>query len=152
MTEKNGRHPRKDHEAGFTLVEAVIGIFLISVAVLGLAQLFLITVLNNMKSAQISNATYLAQEQIEHLRVLTEFELSAIAMSPLSSRDELLDINRDGTPDYRRVTDMQDLSSGFEVRVLVFSAEKIHVPDPADLVAEPERHRVRALITTVITR
>jgi prepilin-type N-terminal cleavage/methylation domain-containing protein len=141
---------RKDR--GFTLIEALVGITLLAVAVLGLAHLFLVAVLDNQKAGQISTATFLSQQQVESLRSLTGTELSTVAAATLADRDEALDLNSDGTNDFRRITDIQLSGDDYIVKVYVFSAEQFKVTDPAILIADPDQYRVKANMTTTISR
>jgi prepilin-type N-terminal cleavage/methylation domain-containing protein len=144
------RHPKR--ERGFSLIEVLVGLFLVGVAVLGLAQLFLVAVTNNVRADRIANATFLAQQQIDWLRGFTLDELTAYAATTLESRDETIDLNLDGTNDFRRVTEFRPVGDTFQVLVHVYSAEKISVASAAALLADPEQHRPKALITTIITR
>jgi type II secretory pathway pseudopilin PulG len=137
---------------GFSLIEVLVGLFLVGVAVLGLAQLFLVAVANNLKADRVANATFLAQQQIDWLRGFTFDELNAYALTSLESRDEVIDVNVDGTNDYRRVTDFRIAADTFQVRIYVYSAEKLSVASAAELLADTDLHRPRALITTIITR
>jgi prepilin-type N-terminal cleavage/methylation domain-containing protein len=137
---------------GFSLIEVLVGLFLVAVAVLGLAELFLAAVANNLKADRVANATFLAQQQIDWLRGFTSDELTAYAGTAIESRDEVLDLNLDGTNDYRRITDFRIDQETFQVRVSVYSAEKFGIVNPAELLADPDQHRPRALITTIITR
>ena len=100
----------------------------------------------------MANATFLGQQQIDWLRGFTLDELSAYAGTSLESRDEILDLNLDGTNDYRRVTEFVSAGDTFQVVVRVYSAELLGVPSAAELLAEPERYRPRALVSTIITR
>jgi hypothetical protein len=74
-------------------------------------------VMNNARSDAMTNSIFLAQQQIDFLRNLSADELHNLSLSPI---DELMDINSDGTVDYRRITQLA--SSGFywNVRVMVF--------------------------------
>jgi prepilin-type N-terminal cleavage/methylation domain-containing protein len=137
---------------GFSLIEVLVGIFLVAVAVLGLAELFLAAVANNLKADRVANATFLGQQQIDWLRGFTLDELSAYAGTSLESRDEILDLNLDGTNDFRRVTEFTSAGDTFQVIVRVYSAELLGVPSAAALLAEPDRYRPRALVSTIITR
>jgi Tfp pilus assembly protein PilV len=85
------------------MIEVVVGIALVGVALLGLAQLFVLSVMNNARSDSMTNAVFLAQQQIDFLRNLSAAELQNLALSPI---DELMDINSDGTVDFRRVTQL----------------------------------------------
>ncbi len=142
---------KQKHHRGFSLIEVLVGLFLVGVAVLGLAQLFLVAVANNLKADRVANATFLAQQQIDWLRGFTLDELNAYALTTLASRDELLDLNLDGTNDYRRITDFHIAADTFQVLIHVYSAEKFSI-DAAELIADTDLHRPRALITTIITR
>jgi len=139
-------------ERGFSLVEVLVGLFLVGVAVLGLAQLFLVAVTNNLRADRVANATFLAQQQIDWLRGFTLDELTAYAGTTLESRDEVMDLNLDGTNDFRRVTDFRSAGDVFQVRIFVYSPEKFAIASPAELISDTDRHRPRALISTIITR
>ena len=142
----------KKKSRGFSLIEVLVGLFLVAVAVLGLAELFLAAVANNLKADRVANATFLAQQQIDWLRGFTFDELNAYAGTTIESRDEVLDLNLDGTNDYRRITDFRIAADTYQVRIYVYSAENFGIVSPADLLADPVQHRPRALITTIITR
>lgn len=143
---------RKKRERGFSLMEVLVGLFLVGVAVIGLAQVFLVAVTNNLRADRIANATFLAQQQIDWLRGFTLDELTAYAGTTLESRDEILDLNLDGTNDFRRITEFRIAGDTFQVLIHVYSAEKLGVPSPAELLADPAVHRPKAMITTIITR
>jgi prepilin-type N-terminal cleavage/methylation domain-containing protein len=154
---------RKTHQRkkGFTLIEAVVGIALVAIAVLGLAEMFTLGVLNNMRSDRITNAVFLAQQEVDLLRNLTGDELATLSSGTAIdlnndgimdiSRDEQIDLNNDTQIDYRRLTQLQYSGTVWEVRVLVFSAEKLNTPE-SQLLQYPEQHKVRAKLSTVISR
>ena len=137
---------------GFSLVEVLVSLFLVGVAVIGLAQLFLVAVSNNVRADRIANATFLAQQQIEWLRGFTLDELTIYAGTTLESRDEILDMNLDGTNDFRRITEFHIAGDTFQALIHVYSAEKLDVPTASELITLPDQHRPKALITTIITR
>jgi len=143
------RHKR---QRGFSLMEVLVGIFLVGVAVIGLAQLFLFAISNNLRADRIANATFLARQQIDWLRGFTLDELTAYSGTTLQARDEVIDLNVDNINDYRRVTVFIEDQDTFQVQVHVYSAENISVPDPATLLADPARYRPRAVMSTIITR
>jgi prepilin-type N-terminal cleavage/methylation domain-containing protein len=156
---------RKQKNEGFSLIEVVIGIALVAIAVLGLAQMFTLGIMNNLRSERIANASFLAQQQIDVMRNLTSDELTTLSSADgvdLNGdgnldvlKDESLDINSDGQLDYRRITELQAVSSGanvqFEVRVLVFSAEQMTV-SKGQLILNPMNYRVKSRVNTVISR
>jgi type II secretory pathway pseudopilin PulG len=130
------------------MIEVVVGIALVGVALLGLAQLFVLSVMNNARSDSMTNAVFLAQQQIDFLRNLSAAELQNLTLSPI---DELMDINNDGTVNFRRVTQLA--SSGFywNVRVLVFPGLQAGVA-LENLLDNPSAYQVRADINTIISR
>ena len=133
---------------GFTLMEVVIGIALIAIGLLGLAQAFTYCVMNNSRSERMSVATYLAQQQIDSLRSLTADELNALTAGAI---DEQIDLNNDGSYDFRRITQVQNTGSNWAIRVMVFSAEEMN-RSLNSLIQNPRQYRVRADVNTVITR
>jgi prepilin-type N-terminal cleavage/methylation domain-containing protein len=139
-------------EQGFSLIEVLIGVLLVAVAVLGLVQLFLMGVMNNTRSSEIANSVFLAQQEIDYLRSLTLNEITAFPDTTRGeSDDELIDVNADGTPDYRRLTVITNRDPAFDIRILVFPPAQISTGRD-ELVADPEGHRVRARMETVISR
>ncbi len=139
---------QKHGGAGFSLIEVLLGIALIGVAMIGLAQLFLLGLANNARSDQISNATFLAQQQVDQLRSLTADELTGIGASPL---DEMVDVNNDGQMDYRRITRLTEETMKWRAEIWVFSAGQSSTP-LATLINDPMTYRVRAELNTVISR
>lgn len=137
---------------GFSLIEVLIGVFLIAVAVLGLVQLYLMGIMNTTRSSEIANAVFLAQQEVDYLRTLTNSELSTFPdVTRGESSDEMIDVNVDGTPDYRRVVVLTNLSPTYDLEVLVFPATEAQAT-ASDLIANPQANRVRARIDTVISR
>jgi prepilin-type N-terminal cleavage/methylation domain-containing protein len=156
-----GRNPD-----GFTLIEALIGIVLLAIAVLGLAEVFTVSLLNNLRAERMSNGSFLAQQQADALRNLTQDELTYLSTSqsvdlngdgsPDISLDERLDLNLDGRDDYRRVTSLQlgqtmGTTSTWEVTIMVFSQEQLQV-EKADLMQNPQLYRLRGRMDTIIAR
>lgn len=142
-------NPRNDAKSkGFSMIEIVVGIALVGVALLGLAQLFCLSVMNNARSDSMTNAIFLAQQQIDFLRNLTADELQNLSLSTI---DELMDINSDGIVDYRRITQL--VASGFywNVRVLVFPGLQAQV-ELENLLANPSEYQIRADMNTIISR
>jgi prepilin-type N-terminal cleavage/methylation domain-containing protein len=156
---------RGNRGGGFSLLEVLIGMVLVAIAVLGLAQIFTLGILNNLRAERIANASFLAQQQVDIMRNLSSDELTALATgngvdvngdgNPDILKDELLDINGDSQLDYRRITEIQADSSGanvtFEVAVFVFSAERMNT-DKAQLILQPVQYGVKAKVNTIISR
>jgi len=145
-SDNNSRNDAKNK--GFSMIEVVVGIALVGVALLGLAQLFVLSVMNNARSDAMTNAVFLAQQQIDFLRNLSAEELQNLALSPI---DELMDINNDGTVDFRRVTQLAFSGFYWNVRVLVFPGLQAQV-GLENIIANPSAYQVRADINTIISR
>ena len=138
---------------GLTLIDVLVALFLVGVAIMGLAQMFTLTILNNSRSERMANATFLAQQRIDFLRNMTTLELNTATLSdgtpiPL---DEQLDINNDGTIDYRRITQIQSAGFYWDIRIWVFTG-KHSTESSAQLIADPHQYRVMADMSTVISR
>jgi len=139
---------KKRKKEGFSLVEVLVGLAIVSIALLGLAQLFTYSVMTNARAERISNATFLAQQQIDYHRNLTPDELNVLTAG---ANDEQIDVNLDGSIDYRRVTEIQASGFFWEIRVLVFSAEQLS-RSVSELVGDPQQYDVKANMSTIISR
>jgi prepilin-type N-terminal cleavage/methylation domain-containing protein len=140
--------PRK----GFSLIEVLIGVFLVAVAVLGLAEVYMLGIWNTRRASQIANAVFLAQQQIDYLRTLTSPELSTFPdASRGESSDALIDVDLDGVPDYRVITVLTNLSPTYNVEVLVFPPAQFGT-ESATLIGNPLGYGVMAQLNTVISR
>lgn len=147
---RNPEFPEKKPRGkkGFSLLEVVIGIALVGIALLGLAQLFTYSVMNNARSDRMTNSTFLAQEQVDTLRNLTSTELNVLTAGTI---DEQIDVNSDGTYDFRRLTQVQTSGTNWSVRVLVFSEAQFGV-DATLLLQNPSKYKVKADVNTLISR
>lgn len=141
-------NPNQERENGFTLIEVIVGIALMAVAILGLAQLFTYSVLNNARSEKMTSATFLAQQQIDFIRNLPADELNKWVLGDV---DELVDVNLDGTNDFRRITRVQYAADFWDVRVLIFSIAQQNGA-VGTLISDPMKYRVLADVNTIISR
>jgi len=139
---------KKSGRKGFSLIEVILGIALLAIALLGLAQLFLMGLYNNARADQISNAAFLGQQQMDTFRTLTAEELTALGSSPL---DEMIDVNNDGNYEFRRLSRLSPQDLNWLAEVWIFPAGQQDV-DAAELIQHPENHRCRAEISSVIVR
>ena len=138
-----------NRKRGFSLIEVLVAMAIMSVAILGLAQLFLLGVMHNARSDWMTNGTFLTQQRIDEYRSLTMNELNnEESKSPMS---ELIDVNLDGIDDYRRVTEVNSVGSLWRIRVLIFPGPQSGISVSA-LKDDPELYGVRAVTTTVISR
>ena len=146
------RRKTAEGEKGFSLIEALIGISIIGIAMLGLGQAFLLSVNNNRRAGEISHATFLAQQQLDYLRTLTAAELSVFPSTAQGeSSDQALDPNGDGYVDFRRITQITTGGTGYAVKILVFPATAVGKTSAA-LLAAPFSYNVRAILHSVIIR
>jgi prepilin-type N-terminal cleavage/methylation domain-containing protein len=134
-------------KSGFSLIEVVIAIALLGIALMGLAQMFTFSILNNSRADKLSSASFLAQQQIDSLRNLTLDEVTALS-SPM---DEQLDINSDSVVDFRRITILQNSGTMWHIRILIFQGMVSGVTADS-LIQNPVQYRVKADIGTVISR
>jgi prepilin-type N-terminal cleavage/methylation domain-containing protein len=137
-----------EKDKGFSLIEVLVGIALVAVAILGLAQLFTYSVLNNARSERMTSATFLAQQQVDFLRNLPADELNKWVVTDV---DEFVDVNLDGQNDYRRITRVQYAGDYWEIRVLVFSIAQEQMA-LATLISNPMDYKVLADVNTIISR
>jgi len=135
-------------EKGFSLIEVLVGVALVAIAMLGLAQLFIYSMMSNARAAQISTASFLARQQIEEVRNLTADELNTLISTPI---DEQIDINADTTIDYRRITEIQTTGDAWQVRVLIFAGTMIHM-GTTELLLNPVQNKAKIDVYTVISR
>ena len=141
------RRPSGSSRSGFSLIEVVVAMALIAIALLGLAQLFTFSVLNNARADQIARATFLAQQQVDTLRNLTNDELLALT-SPI---DELVDSNGDGETDFRRISRIENSGTVWEIRIYVFPGAQTGVT-AATLMGSPVAYKIRADLGTILSR
>jgi hypothetical protein len=104
--------------------------------------------MTNSRAERMSNATFLAQQQIDYHRNLTSDELNILTAG---TNDEQIDVNLDGSIDYRRVTEVQASGISWEIRVLVFSADQLDT-DVNVLAQDPQLYKVKANMSTIISR
>jgi len=147
-TKELGAMGRRLGRKGFTLIEALMGIAFVGLVLLGLAQLFCLSVMTNQRSGNVTNASFLAQQQIDLIRNYTANELREATLYPV---DEQIDINNDGTIDFRRITQVKSKGFNWSVDILVFSAAQLGT-NMNELIENPNLNEVKAQIGTVISR
>ena len=129
---------------GFSLIEVLVAMALTTVALMGLIQLFLLGIAQNNRSDKMTNATFLAQQQIEQLRTFTADELNTLTSTLI---DDPINTNQD----IRRITQVQISGFSWEIRVLVFAGAQTGVT-AEELIADPDNYRVRTDVSTIISR
>jgi len=74
----------KRREAGFTLIEVLIAIVILSVGLLSLAQMMALATRSNALSGRMTSSTALAREQLERLKAVPFYSNPAVrARNPL---------------------------------------------------------------------
>lgn len=85
ITDNHRMKSRDKHsQSGFSLVEVMVAILLLTVGLLALAQMQTQAVASNHYGNQLTEATFLAQDKMEELRLLNECYLAVIAKPELS--------------------------------------------------------------------
>ncbi len=83
-----GNHQMKSwgqhRQSGFSMVEVMVAILLLTVGLLALAKMQTQAVASNNYGNQLTEATFLAQDKLEELRLLNECYLAVIAKPELS--------------------------------------------------------------------
>ena len=74
----------KHCQSGFSMVEVMVAILLLTVGLLALAKMQTQAVASNSYGNQLTEATFLAQDKLEELRLLNECYLAVIAKPELS--------------------------------------------------------------------
>ena len=74
----------KHRQSGFSMVEVMVAILLLTVGLLALAKMQTQAVASNNYGNQLTEATFLAQDKLEELRLLNECYLAVIAKPELS--------------------------------------------------------------------
>jgi len=90
---------KKETECGFTLLEVLISIAILSIGLLGMAALTVGTIKGNELSNDLTTATTLAQDQMEDLR---RQGYSGIPAADTTTTEDYNSIS--GYADYKRVT------------------------------------------------
>ena len=83
-SDKQMRSWGKHSQSGFSMVEVLVAILLLTVGLLALAKMQTQAVASNNYGNQLTEATFLAQDKLEELRLLNECYLAVIAKPELS--------------------------------------------------------------------
>jgi len=84
MTLKKQTHWCKYRQHGFSMVEVLVAILLLTVGLLALAKMQNQAVASNSFGNQLTEATFLAQDKVEELRLLNECYLAVIGKPQIS--------------------------------------------------------------------
>ena len=106
-------------DSGFTLVEALVAMFVTTLILLTIAELMITGLYVHRSATDVTETTALALERLEQLRNSTYDNLVAgrsIAVN-VAGFSENLDIDNDGTDDYAPRWEILDLGDRKEIRV-----------------------------------
>ena len=110
-------------EAGFTLVESLVAMFVTTLILLTIAELMITGLYVHRSAADMTQTTALSSERLEQLRN-SQYDLllpgGSIAVNA-AGFSENLDVNGDGVDDYTRRWEVLDLGDRKEIRVRTIS-------------------------------
>lgn len=116
-------YPCAPLQAGFTLVEALVAMFVTTLILLTIGELMITGLYVHRSAADVTETTALAQERLEQLRNIRYDSLApggSIAVNA-AGFSENLDIDGDGVDDYSRRWEILDLGDRKEIRVRAVS-------------------------------
>lgn len=110
-------------QAGFSLVEVMVALFMATLVFLMLAQMIGVGVEANRAASDSTRASALAAETLEDL---TQLQYDAIVPGGSLAADtagffDAIDVDADGVVDYTRRWEIADLGDSKRIRVRVFS-------------------------------
>lgn len=115
--------PTGSDERGFSLVEALVSIFVMGIVLLGIAQLIGVSVQLKKASEDVTSATALAEQKLEELKNV-DFDTLVAGGSingDLAGFFDNPDVDGDGNADFTRRWQVLDLGAGKVMRVRVLS-------------------------------
>jgi len=110
-------------ELGSTLVESMVALFVVSMILLGIAQMVGFGMLAHRVSEDLTAATVLAEHKLEELKN-TDFDTLTAGGSTATEAAGFFDspdVDADGAPDYSRRWRIQDVAGGKVISVRVVS-------------------------------
>lgn len=110
-------------QAGFTLLEALVAMFVTTLILLTIGELMITSLYVHRSAADVTETTALAQERLEELRNVRYDALApggSIAVNA-AGFSENLDMDGDGVDDYSRRWEILDLGDRKEIRVRAIS-------------------------------
>ena len=124
-------------EAGFTLIEAVISILILTVIVLSFGQAASIGVIVDLSSRDLDQSATLSVDKIEELRSRAYADIAAGGSleADVSDYFDAIDLDGDGETDYSRRWEIVEEEHRKVIRVRVISATR-HVGSPKQTALE----------------
>lgn len=114
-------------DAGFTLVETLVALFIVTIILLAIAELMTYGLYVHQSGEDLTETAALAAEKLEELRnrdYLTLAPGGSLAVNSAGFFDDL-DIDTDGTPDYSRRWEITDLGDRKRIEVRVIAAQDL---------------------------
>jgi len=108
---------------GFSLIEALVSVFLMGLVLLGVAQLIGVSIHLQRAAEDVTSATVLAEQKLEELKNV-DFNGLAPGGSINANQPgyfDMPDVDNDGIVDYTRRWEVLDLGVGKVMRVRVIS-------------------------------
>ena len=120
-----------------SLIEALVSLVILTVVLMGIAQMIAIGVLVNRASSDITNVTALAERRLEQLRSI---DYAAIPIGGSITADstgffDTLDVDGDGVNDYTRRWLVTDSGTSKMIQVRVFSLLQVIGPAKETTIA-----------------
>ena len=128
------RSPRKSPgggaDAGYLLVEVLIGLFLLTIIILAMAQLVVLSVSANRAAVEYTEATYLASEKMEELVEIryTTLDAGGSLDGNTTGFFDNPDVDGDEIADYERRWEITDLGDRKQIRVRLISVHQTYGP------------------------
>ena len=88
----SNRPDAKRHQQGYSMVEVMVAILILTIGLLALAKMQTQAVASNSFGNQLTQATFLAQDKLEELRLLNECYLAVLAKPEISWTAEDQDV------------------------------------------------------------
>ncbi len=118
-------------EGGFTLIEALVALFILTLVSLSMAQLIGMGLMVDANSEDLTSATALSSNKLEELRSSDYDSLTAGGDLTTDSTGyfDSPDLNGDGNPDFTRRWAIADQTGGKSIQVRVIANMDILGPE-----------------------
>ena len=126
------KSPGGGADAGYLLVEVLVGLFLMTIIVLAMAQLVVLSVAVNRSAIEYTEATYLASEKMEELLEMryTRLDAGGSLDGNTTGFFDSPDVDGDEVGDYERRWEIIDLGDSKEIRVRLIAVRAFMVLKP----------------------
>jgi len=117
-------------ESGFTLIEALVTLFILTIVSLSMAQMIGMGLMANANSEHLTSATTLSANKLEELRSSSYSSLTAGGdlTGDSSGYFDSPDLDGDGSPDFTRRWAIADQPGGKSIQVRVIASLDVSGP------------------------